>query len=700
MPTGRQSGPKPRPARDRKSDIQMINDIYTDDHVLPRPVTLLPEYANAKSRHALAERLTAAFRLSDAAALVIANAVVDPSEVRKAIGAPDEPEVEQISVPGGTLLGLRTSVWARRTMPDPRNPRTLPARRHPFAVNPGSGSEDSKFRPLPDPQAADPDDARRAEMLVDIENRHHLAWAAQQAAQYVLGENDWTTSIASQGVMEAVWLAPTTYRHADGSAPATTLVTVEGSSRDTAVHALLGVISADVPYDDNDAAMRAHIRRLNDRYERGDLSDEVVISLRCERIPALILVGFRPHPGASTGFPTAVKSYVALRHVDPPKSWGEGPEYEALADEVLEELCRRGLITPTQRDYYAGACTKAEAAAAHLSEDPVIRAAEILRLFLKPDPRGYEAIRVAVTSQSTRKRATPKLMNDLATALVLRAYPGDRSRVDQLRRYLRHAYAKAAHRGVWDATRRSTEQLTAAALDEVREAIMSGDAGEPGPASLELSVRAAYPLIVTGRLNADRGTSNNLQPDRRTPGELLDTMRRDPHGVLQLGQALKDFAVSDRLRAVDEDGAVRTLPNQTEPQLVSDLLLRNEFPPPGKAKAGRPGETAGDRYNEAVAELAGAFEQLRSGYSKLRDLRGDDDLPVVDGKGVEPRLTDVWRDVLRDVEEEVVVWSRAYRRRFGGGASHAAPLSDVSEAAEDPYDDAEFELDATAPSGR
>ena len=55
---------------------------------------------------------------------------------------------------------------------------------------------------------------------------------------------------------------------------------------------------------------------------------------------------------------------------------------------------------------------------------------------------------------------------------------------------------------------------------------------------LELAVRAAYPLVVSGRLNADRGSSRNDQPDRRTPGEVLDAMRRSLHGVRQLGQAL------------------------------------------------------------------------------------------------------------------------------------------------------------------
>ena len=398
-----------------------MNAENTNGYVLPRPVERLPEYAHAKSRQSLAERLIDAFGQSEASATAIAAAVVDPSEVRKSIGEPSDPDVEKIAVPGGTLFGIRTSVWARRTMPDPRNPRTLPSRRHPFAIDPGTGGEDSKFRPVPEPRSLDRNQPAKAELVVDIESRHHLIWASQQAAAFVLAENDWRASIESQGVMEAVWLVPTTYQHADGSAPVTTLTTVEGSSRDTAVHNLLGVHSADVPYDDNDAKFRAHIRKLNDAFDRGERDRETVVALRCERIPALILLGFRPHASASTGFPTAVKSLVALRHVDPPKPWGEGPENESLADEVLDELHRRDLISSTQRDYFAGSCTRSEAAAAHLPTDPVLRAAQIVQLFTTDDDRVGEAIRVAVTSQSTRKRITSKLMNELATALILRA---------------------------------------------------------------------------------------------------------------------------------------------------------------------------------------------------------------------------------------------------------------------------------------
>ena len=113
---------------------------------------------------------------------------------------------------------------------------------------------------------------------------------------------------------------------------------------------------------------------------------------------------------------------------------GEGPENRSLADEVLDELYRRDLLSATQRDYFAGSCTRSEAMAAHLSVDPVVRAAQIVRLFTSKDERVDEAIRMAVTSQSTRKRITPKLLNELATALILRAVAEDPGKVDQIRR--------------------------------------------------------------------------------------------------------------------------------------------------------------------------------------------------------------------------------------------------------------------------
>ena len=667
---------------------------YSENNVLPRPVEILPEYSHARSRQSLAEKLQSAFRLSEEAATTISNAVVDPTDVRKTIGDPLDPGVERIPVPGGTLLGIRTSVWARRIMPDPRNPRILPARRHPFAVDPGTGSEESKFRPIPEPRARFEDKQQDAELSVEIESRHQLTWASEQAAKYILEDNDWRMSIASQGVMEAVWLVSTTYNHADGYDPVTTLTTVEGSSRVTAVHSLLSIRSADVPYDDQEQKFRAYIKKLNDKVDNGATGDEQ-IALRCERVPALILVGFEKHPSGNTGFATAVKSMVALRHVDPPKAWGEGPENESLADEVLDELYRQNLISETKRAYYAGSSTRSEAAAAHLSPDPAVRAAQIASLFMQRTSEVEQAIRIAVTSQSTRKKLTTRLMNELATALILRAYSDAPAKMDQVRRYLKYGFGKAAHGESWSGTDRSTDQLLAAATEEVRETLASPDAGGPiGPASLELAVRAAYPLIVSGRLNADRGTHSG-QPDRRTPGELLDTMRQSLQGVAQLAQALRDHSANRPIRAVEEDGQIKQLSDKAGEQMVSDFYLRDRFPPAGRARAPRPGDTPRDHFNNRVSDLSDAMEQLDKAFAAVAAILGDDGRPFVEASGLDRKLASVWRGKLGDIGDELLLWGKTHQRHYAASVPPVFHLEDEDQPAEeDVYAEGEDTLEA------
>ena len=643
-----------------------MSKAYSDEHVLPRPVEKLPEFAHAKSRRALAERLISAFGFSEQAANATADAVVDPSAVRRNIGEPLEPQVEELPVPGGKILGIRASVWARRVMPDPRNPRIGPSRRHPFAIDPGTGSEDSRFRPLPEPRMPEGKTDDAPELMVEVESRHHLEWASAQAAKYVLAENDWRASIAAQGVMEAVWVVPTTYRHADGSEPVTVLTTVEGSSRTTAVHDLLLIRSADVPYEDYDQRLRPHYRKLNEAFERA--TSEQLVALRCERIPALILVGFLKNPNETTDFSTAVKSLVALRHVDPPKPWGEGPENESLADQVLFELYRRNLITATEQEYFAGSFTRVEARAAHLSDDPAHRASQIVRLFTTDDERINEAIRVAVTSQSTRKRITPKLRNELATALIMRSLDADPAKMDQVRRYMRHAFGKAVHGEEWVSTERDTEVLVREAAAEVLRSISDGAVLDPGKSSLELAVRASYPLVTTGSLNADRGTRGNNQPDRRTPGEVLDAMRRTVQGVHQLAQALRDFKAGQVIRAVDENGEIRQRADNSGDYTVSDFYLREEFSPPGKIRARSAGITPTELLKNRLADFSEVLGQLEETFAAVGSVSGNDGTPLVELDGVDSRLCEEWRKTLSRIGDELSFWGRTFQRCHKPGA--------------------------------
>lgn len=657
-------------------------------HVFPRPVEPLPEYANVQARRNLAEKLSTAFGLAPEYASAIANAVVDPAAVRKAIGDPHDPEVERLPVPGGTLLGVRTQVWARKVMPDPRNPRIAPARKHPFAVDPGSHGEDSKFRPLPEPRVSDPNNPRLAELAVQIESREHLEWASRQAAAYVMEENDWQESIESQGVMEAVWLVAITYATADRLVAGTALTTVEGSSRMTAEHRILEVRSADIPFDTNDTSFRAHLKRLNQRLEYGAEPTDL-LQLRCERVPALILVSFVPHAASKTVFSTAIKSFVALRHVDPPKPWGAGPENESLADEVLDELYRRGLISDVERAYYAGACTKAEAEAANLSPQPTQRTASIVRLLTRKDPDHGDAIRVAVTSQSTRKRITTGLANDLATALILRAAVDIPVKADRLRRAMKDAFAQSVHREDWEHTTRTTQQLAQDALLELKKSF-AATGQDPGPASIELAVRASYALLVEGRLSADRGAIDQFQPDRRAPGDVLDTMRQSEEGILQLKQVLLDFEDGVPMRAVDENGAIRHTPDNQE-QFINDTYLRNQFPPAGKKRKIGNGETGYQRYEAKLADLSGAIDALHHAFHALQHVEGDDGRPVVDARGIESRHCEAWRRILAEVNDELVIWSRTFRRAHG----IAEAVSARSESLE-----ADEEMPQSWPEGR
>jgi hypothetical protein len=92
-----------------------------------------------------------------------------------------------------------------------------------------------------------------------------------------------------------------------------------------------------------------------------------------------------------------------------------------------------------------------------------------------------------------------------------------------------------------------------------------------------------------------------------------------------------------------------------------------------------------------VETLGAAMQELSRCFDALAAVAGDDGQPLVDKRGVEVRLTEPWRDRLREVDEEMLLWSRAFRRRHGETRSIV-----VGRAGEDdePADiEAEWEAD-------
>lgn len=649
-----------------------------DETLLPRPAPVLETPALAPASRRAAERLQEQFNLSLEAAEAFAAAVVDPAEVRRAAENP-----EALYVPGGTLYGLRTHVWTRRVMPDPRNPRVGPARRHPIAVRPGS-TEEAHFRPIPDP---DPDPDSRPELRLDIENREHLTWASVIAKKYILKDNDWRMSIRNQGVMTEVWLSAVTLVHADGSLPVTVPVTSEGSSRLTACHDILDVRSADVPYSRDDRALRSIIRSLNDAVMNGPTVEQAE-ALRCETIPALLLVGFEPHPGSAATFATAVRSLVALRHVEPPKPWNEAAKMGSIADTVLEALSAQGLLTPAEELWLLGALTPQEAVSKGFSDDPAVRAARIVRLLTDSDPSIHQTIRVAITGQTTKQRITNKFKLEVAAALILRAVGGgeEGQKVSDIYRGLQTGFSDSLASHSWNATYRPTQEVVEHALSELRR----GE--ESGPASLELAARATYPLVVSRQLFPDRGTKNNDQPDRRAPSGVVERMRTSEWGVHQLGQAITDHAGARPIRAVGADGKPIVLDDGEDEQVVTDQWLRRTFPPPGRPVAPAAPETAHEKYLEALAKMGDAMDAVDRAIRRLVSVEGVDGRPLINSEGVDPSHADAWLEDLMKLLQLVPVWKATHVARHGAGGSpaDAAWAYDETEDDDDADGDAEW----------
>lgn len=646
-----------------------------DETLLPRPPQLLEVPALAPAVRRAAERLQEQFKLSLDAAEAFASAVVDPAEIRKAADNPEE-----LYVPGGTLHGLRARVWTRRVMPDPRNPRVGPARRHPVAVRPGS-TEDAHFRPIPEP---DPDPDGRPELQLSIESREHLTWSSVIAKKYILKDNDWRLSIRNQGVMTEVWLSAVTLVHGDGTATVTVPVTSEGSSRLTACHDILDIRSADVPYARDDRGLRSIVRSLNEVVTNGPTIEQAE-SLRCETIPALLLVGFEPHPGSTATFATAVRSLVALRHVEPPKAWNEAAKMGSIADAVLETLTDQGLLRAEEELWLLGALTPEEAEAKGFSADPAVRAARIVRLLTDSDPTVHQTIRVAITGQTTKQRITNKFKLEVAAALILRAVSGadEGQKVSDIYRALQTGFADSLASEPWHATYRATEDVVADALRELDRGI------ETGASSLELAARAAYPLVVSRQLFPDRGTSNNDQVDRRQPGKVVERMRTSSWGIHQLGRALQDHASGERIRAVSVTGEPIALDNGDGAQLVTDNWLRQTFPPPGRPVAPAAPDTAHERYMDALAKMGDAMDAVDRAVRRLVGVEGVDGRRLVETEGVEPGHADAWMEDLMKLIQRIPVWRATHVARHG--ADDRSSASSWDDVTSDDDDEGEFD---------
>lgn len=166
--------------------------------------------------------------------------------------------------------------------------------------------------------------------------------------------------------------------------------------------------------------MRTHIKNLNGARDRGATGEQQ--PLRCEQVPALswsdsasTARGVRRFRRWSNRWSPCVTSILRNHGVRGRKRIARGRGTRRDVSARPHFIGGAGLLRRWLHSRASEGCPL-------LSDDPAVRAARVVDLFTSDDARIAEAIRVAVSSQSTRKRITPKLCNETIKELGPASY--------------------------------------------------------------------------------------------------------------------------------------------------------------------------------------------------------------------------------------------------------------------------------------
>jgi len=93
------------------------------------------------------------------------------------------------------------------------------------------------------------------------------------------------------------------------------------------------------------------------------------------------------------------------------------------------------------------------------------------------------------------------------------------------------------------------------------------------------------------------------------------------------------------------------------------------------------------------------MQELTRCFDALAHVEGDDGTSLVERRGVEIRLTEPWRETIRAVDEELLLWSRAYRKRHGQNRPVVVNLGGVDDFSDDVEDEWDADEDAEIGEG-
>ncbi|MFJ2889550.1 hypothetical protein ACIO53_26215 [Streptomyces sp. NPDC087305] len=621
--------------------------------------------------------------LSEEASEALARAAVQPEDMRRKLA-----DVNNLRVQGGTLHIVETRLWSAAVVPHPANPREYGRRSYAL------GGASAALRILPVPESAP---GNGPELQIRVPHPNDLTQRLDDAKERLVKENPLDDDIAAEGVLQPLMVVPMTvsYERAPNRPP-TLLITADGSSRISSVHELLGYRPSLIAYDlAND--LRKFRREIN-RWIRlvqkqgwASLSAAEQGKVRALTVPARVVVGFAPDTRAGVRFHTAVRNFIGLTHIRPPRPYSSAVESEAKGDAVLDSLAestrsRHARITPQEKRWFAGVITEQEVIDEGFSPHQDVRAAEIIRTVLGGGTGTARRVNEGIRSLTAQQRPKREDRVDIAVELILRPVRTARNDVPPYVRP-RRAVLQRAYRlpeieelpvdvlleGALDGGR-SLEELRDAALKEAAEGLGAG--GRLGLAQTELAVKATYYMVTADTMALQtEGSGAARAEDSRSAVGVLRAMLSRQRGVNQAYEVVRAGRLGRPLYEVAEDGTpICTADGQYRE--LTDALVRHTY--------------NGEALTEAVAGLPAArarwatvtksVDNLRQAVSVMESVpayEGGDSL--IKREGWDPPEIEKARRYLDKVSRTLADWADLYhvQNNDQGQGSEAMNILDM-----------------------
>lgn len=587
--------------------------------------------------------------LPDDIALTLAEAAMDPAQLRAELNNPKQRHID-----GCTITYVTVDVWAPAVIPSLENVRFEHERGHWLATPeqtllPRYGSaHDSPALTL---SANDPD---------------HVVGVVSGLVEKALVANHQVQTIPLRGVEEPVMLAVARVAFRNGE-QVTVLDPIDGFCRVAKTHHTMGVTLFDalITYNNKPSMRGTLIKDILETGRRSEPAGDDTEDLARQKAEArsklrslvlqkaMVIIGFDGQGHVS--FDQARRRLVGRLHLSPPHEFTAEATHGAKGRAVVESLtdhARLPDVTGLNDSQVAYALLGDATTPVPDEGAPDLSPDEISALALRAlRPRSEPARRDVdfAIRDLTGHRPTAAECQNVAAELALRAAPGISATVAQ-----RAALARAWQIGAftdsgWTVTRRPVEALLKQSRMELDQLRRSGS--KVGPAMTELAALASWYLVTADPHPLARsgfGTKRSARTgkDNREPNTLLRAMMQDPDGLRQLAQVVYDGRAGRSLTVLPQ-GARPVDQHRADARRLDEAALRESVITPGTTT----GSSDPDRHRIPEQDWTDAQEAVQSSAAELdRATRELLKTRRADGATFASTLGYADEDVMRQVE--------------------------------------------------